>query len=144
MIDPHHIESLLRINGIEKTAPDEQIRSVLLSARFKEDEVETALMILRENTTTKQTRVDGLHKVFRTDESLKPEEISKLLGIDVDIRQPITPGVAARNRTFTLIQFVILWVTSTILAVSAVLFFMYSNQMGPFHNDANVNQSDVL
>jgi hypothetical protein len=142
MIDPHHIESLLRINGIAKTAPDEQIRSVLLSARFKEDEVETALMILRENTTTKQTRVDGLHKVFRSDEALKPEEISRLLGIDVDIQETIQTDVTTNDSTFTLFQFVVLWVTSTVLAVSGVLFYMYSNQMGVFHNDANVTDSN--
>ena len=142
MIDPHHIESLLRINGIEKTAPDEQIRSVLLSARFKEDEVETALMILRENTLTKQTRVDGLHKVFRSDEALRPDEISKLLGIDVDIRQPVPAEEILSNSGLSLLHFVVLWVTSIILAVSSVLFYMYSHEMGVFHQDSNVIQSD--
>jgi hypothetical protein len=140
MIDPHHIESLLRINGLEKTAPDEQIRSVLLSARFKEDEVDTALMILRENTQTKQTRVDGLHKVFRTDEALRPDEISRLLGINVEIREPITPSPVSPNGSFTLVQFIVLWVASTILAVSAILFYMYSNQMGFFHEEVNTAQ----
>ncbi len=144
MIDPRHVESLLRVNGLAKTAPDEEIRSVLLSARFKEDEVETALMVLRENTLTKQTKVDGLHKVFRTDEALKPDEISRLLGIDVDIRETITVEERNKNRNFTFLQFVILWLTSIILAVSSVLFYMYSHQMGVFHPDVNVALNDDL
>ena len=36
-------------------------------------------MVLRENTKTNQTRVDGLHKVFRSSEALNSEEISQLL-----------------------------------------------------------------
>ena len=144
MIDPRHVESLLRVNGLAKTAPDEEIRSVLLSARFKEDEVETALMVLRENTLTKQTKVDGLHKVFRTDEALKPDEISRLLGIDVDIRETITVEERNKNRNFTFLQFVILWLTSIILAVSSVLFYMYSHQMGVFHPGVNVALNDDL
>lgn len=138
MIDPRHIEALLRINGLAKTAADEEIRSVLLSARFKEDEVETALMILRENTLTKQTKVDGLHKVFRTDEALRPDEISKLLGIDIDIKEGINVQSVSQSNGFSLFQFLILWVTSIILALGSVFFYMYSHQMGFFHPTVNV------
>jgi hypothetical protein len=138
MFDIRHLESLLKINGIEKTSPDEQIRSVLLSARFKEDEVETALMVLRENVQTKQTKIDGLHKVFRSDGSLKPEEISQLLGIDVDIKHTVAVSERKSRHEFTLLQFIILWITSIILAVAGVLFFMYSHQMGVFHPMINI------
>ena len=44
---------------------------MLISARFDNDEVNAALVVLRENTKTNETRVDGLHKVFRTDEGLQ-------------------------------------------------------------------------
>ena len=136
MIDKKQIESLLRINGIEKTAADEEIRSVLLSARFKNDEVETALMVLRENIDTKQTKVDGLHKVFRTDEGLKPSEISQLLGIDVEVRERV--AVVSKTKEHSLLQFILLWLTSIILAVTCILFYMYSNQMGVFHPDVRL------
>jgi hypothetical protein len=131
MFDKNHLESLLKINGIEKSAPDEEIRSVLLSARFKNDEVDTALMILRENTQTKQTRVEGLHKVFRTDSGLKPSEISDLLGIEVNIEDSV---IVAKKKSLnlSLLQFVLLWVVSLVFAVIAVLLYMYSNDMGIF------------
>lgn len=136
MIDKKHIESLLKINGIEKTAPDEVIRSVLLSARFKDDEVETALMVLRENVDTKQTKVDGLHKVFRTDQNLKPSEISELLGIDVNLTEQVIVG--ATPKEYSVLQFILLWTTSLILAVTCILFYMYSHKIGVFHPEVNL------
>lgn len=131
MVDKKHIESLLKINGLGNTSPDEQIRSVLLSARFNKDEVDAALMVLRENTKTNATRVDGLHKVFRSDEALKANEISQLLGIEVHVEEKIEVGLNARR--YTLFQVITLWFISVIIATTAVLFYMYSNDTGVFH-----------
>jgi len=85
VLQKKQIETILKINGVNPTAPDEEIRSVLLSARYNDDEIDTAIMVLRENVNTKESHVDGLHKVFRTNETLKSQEISSLLGIDVEI-----------------------------------------------------------
>ena len=112
------------------------MRSVLLSARYNKDEIDTAMMVLRENTITKETHVDGLHKVFRTDEALHSSEISKLLGVEVDVREKIT--VKKSPDTFTVMQFVVLWTVSVILAVSTILFYMYSKDMGLFHPTSNM------
>jgi len=131
MFDKRHIESILKINGLANSSPDEEIRSVLLSARFNNDEVETAMMVLRENTKTNQTHVDGLHKVFRTDQALKPSEISQLLGIDVDIATPMEKKEAAQR--YTLLHVFLLWATSMIIAVTAVMLYMYYQDMGFFH-----------
>jgi len=131
MITRDQVESILKVNGVSPSSPDEQIRSVLFSARFSKDEVDTAIMVLREDSKTKQTRVDGLHKVFRTCEALKPEEISQLLGIDVSVDQT----VAARNKrnTFCLFHYVVVWVLSVSLAVLGILFYMYLHKIGVFH-----------
>lgn len=132
MIDSHHIEALLKVNGLQKTAPDEQIRSVLLSARFKEDEIETALMVLRENINTKQTKVDGLHKVFRTDQTLSSAEISKFLGINVDIDSVSVADTVPRN-DMKAWQMMLLWTASLFLALAGIMTYMYSTQTGVFH-----------
>lgn len=131
MVDKKHVESILKINGLGTTAPDEQIRSVLLSARFNKDEVDAAMMVLRENTKTNATRVDGLHKVFRTDEGLKANEISQLLGIEVQVTEKVEVGINARR--YTLFQVITLWFISAIIATTAVMFYMYSNKTGVFH-----------
>lgn len=131
MISRDHIETILKINGVSPGSPDEQIRSVLLSARYTKDEVDTAIMVLREDTKTNQTRVDGLHKVFRTSESLDASEISHLLGIDVSIEDRI----AERNKrhTFTIFQHIVVWSLSIALAVLSIVFYMYVYKVGVFH-----------
>lgn len=139
MISREQVESLLKINGMSAASPDEHIRSVLLSARYNRDEVDTALMVLREDMKTKQTRVDGLHKIFRSDESLRPKEISKLLGIEVDASQFVE--VSQTQRDYATIQYIVVWFFSVVLAVSGILFYMYVNQVGMFHPtvDAPIN-----
>lgn len=132
MIELTHLEALLKANGITKTAPDEQIRSVLMSARFEEHEIKTALMVLRENMITKETKVDGLHKVFRSDQLLKPAEISKLLGIDINVSEPVHIR-SRKQKHFSMLEFMILWIISIVIALITILFYMYSNNMGLFH-----------
>jgi len=133
MIKRDQIESLLKINGVQSTSPDEQIRSVLLSARYTKDEVDTAIMVLRENTKTKKTRVDGLHKVFRTNEGLRPEEISQLLGIEVDLTdrvQTFDRESAAKASRF---QSATITILSFLIAILGLAFYMYIYRIGIFH-----------
>jgi hypothetical protein len=134
MADRRHIESILKVNGIAPTAADEEIKSVLLSARFNDDEVDAALMILRENTKTNETRVDGLHKVFRTDKGLQPAEITKLLGIDIELTSAET--VNTDPRRFSLFELVLLSLASSLLAIVCLLMYMYSEGIGWFHPSA--------
>ncbi|MCA9357432.1 hypothetical protein H6784_00565 [Candidatus Nomurabacteria bacterium] len=131
MIKRDQIESILKINGVAPSSPDEQIRSVLLSARYSKDEVDTAIMVLRENTKTNQTRVDGLHKVFRSSEALNSEEISQLLGIDVDIDNITSTKVKGRGVYGW--QYVVVWVMSVVISVVGILMYMYLYRVGVFH-----------
>jgi hypothetical protein len=126
------IEKILKINGVSASSPDEEIRSVLLSARYKNDEVDTAIMVLRENVKTHQTRVDGLHKVFRSDEALNPAEISALLGIEVQIDDVLVRR--RRSREMSFVQLIFISVFATVLAVAGIMFTMYVNKVGPFHS----------
>jgi len=131
MIERNHIEKILKINGMSPSEPDDVIRSVLLSARYNDDEIDTALMVLREDTKTKQVRVEGLHKVFRTDNALKPQEISDLLGIDVNLEHYLPPIV--QSRTFVTPTLISVWILSLLLAVVGVLLYMHFNNVGIFH-----------
>lgn len=130
MMNKNQIETILKINGASVSSPDEVIRSVLLSARYKKDEVDTAIMVLRENTKTNKTRVEGLHKIFRTDETLKPNEISQLLGIDVNINDKVEPKSKAREVNG--FQFVLIWILSVVCAVAGILIYMYLHKVGIF------------
>jgi hypothetical protein len=132
MMKREQIESVLKVNGVEATSPDEHIRSVLLSARYSKDEVDTAIMVLRENVKTNKTRVDGLHKVFRTNEGLRPDEISQLLGIDVDLNERVLyDDVDVKHASR--MQNLIIYFLSFALAVLGLAFYMYIYRVGIFH-----------
>lgn len=136
MIKREQVEAILKINGVAPGSPDETIRSVLLSARYSKDEVDTAIMVLRENTKTNKTRVDGLHKVFRSDQALKPHEISQLLGIEVDVTDEVV--VNSKSRDFSTLQYMIVWLLSVVVAVAGILMYMYLYKVGIFHPTVGV------
>ena len=131
MINPTQIKKILEVNGVSSDASDQNIRSVLLSARYNKDEVDTALLVLREDAQTKQVQVEGLHKVFRTNDTLSPKEISQLLGIEVDVSSfaetSTTNGAASR------MQFFAVWFLSIAFAAIGMVLFMQMNQIGPFY-----------
>jgi len=133
MIKREKIESVLKINGVQPTSPDEQIRSVLLSARYTKDEVDTAIMVLRENTKTNKVRVDGLHKIFRTNEGLRPDEISQLLGIEVDLSERVKPYDGEGDKDSFQFQNIIIGVLSFTLAILGLVFYMYIYKIGIFY-----------
>jgi len=85
MIEREQVAKLLRLNGIDIKAPAEEIKSILLSAKWNNDDVETALTVLHEDPKSHKEHVETLHKIFTSDEKLNPEAISTLLGVDVDI-----------------------------------------------------------
>lgn len=133
MIERKHIEQLLKLNGLAPTSEDEEIKSVLLSARYKEDEVDTAIMILRENKQSHKTKVDGLHKVFRTDTALNSSEISALLGIDVKLDDARVPA-GSKARRLTVVSQTLVIVVSLLLAIIGILLYMYAYEIGVFHH----------
>tara|TARA_B100001989_G_C24545207_1_gene470248 strand:- start:2203 stop:2628 length:426 start_codon:yes stop_codon:yes gene_type:complete len=133
MIRKEQVEAILKVNGVPTDSPDDQIRSVLLSASYQENEIDAALMVLRENTETHETKVQGLHKVFRTDQPLAPDEISSLLGINVDINDLPHRNRAKRSRSFSAAQVVSICVISVTAAVCGMLFVMYLHEVGVFH-----------
>ncbi len=139
MLKRKQIELLLRINGVSPSSPDEEIRSVLLSASFNDNDINTAIMVLRENKVNNTSRVDGLHKVFRTHDTLKPAEIFSLLGIDIgvdNLAESQKEDIARKD-----------WIQNTIIALMAiamalggVFVAMYVYEVGFFHSpESSVN-----
>ena len=133
MIDREHIERVLKINGLAPTSPDEEIRSVLVSAKWHKDDVETALTVLRENVKTHQTRTDTLHNVFLTDERLSPEAIESLLGIDVEISSKDLKSLGHSRRRINVWQALTIGGYALVAAVAFMMLIMYWQQIGIFH-----------
>jgi len=133
MIDREHIEQILRLNGLTPTAPDEEIRSVLISARWHKEDVETAITVLRENVNTHRSRVDTLHDVFLTDKRLSPEAIRSLLGIDVEVETNELEKMRKSRERLYVFQMISIFLIAILIAIILILFIMYSTKVGVFH-----------
>lgn len=133
MIDRRHIEQILRLNGLTPTAADEEIRSVLISARWHKEDVETAITVLRENTTTHKSRVDTLHDVFTTDKKLSPEAIQTLLGIDVEINSSELESLRKSRQSVYIWQVISIFMIAIAVAAIMIVFMMYNQQVGIFY-----------
>lgn len=131
MIKRDHFETLLKINGLTTESPDEQIIAVLVGAHYVLEEAQEIVSLFRQNITANTIRTDGLHKVFFSDAHLQPQEVSRLLGINVEVTEKIKHY--RRNERPTPMQFVLIWFFSVVIALTGILFYMYLNQIGLFH-----------
>lgn len=139
MIEKRNVEAFLKVNGIPPTAKDEEIRSVLLSARWNNNEVDTALMVLKENVKSNETHVDTLHKVFNTDDRLSSSEISKLLGIDVSLSDREVGDINKKHQLSKNSTAFLTLVLSIIIAVSSIGYLMYKEKAGVFHMEDTIS-----
>ncbi len=134
MLKREHIERLLALNGVTPTASDEEIKSLLLGARWTKDDVEAAVIVLRENTTTHEKHVDSLHKVFQSDDRLRPDVVASLLGVHMDVSAADISRVRKRKRgSVSLQQSVSIALLAIVLATGFVLFSMWHLEVGIFH-----------
>jgi len=133
MLHRSHIEKFLQINGIKTTAPDEEIKSVLLSAHWHKDDVEAAVLVLRENLNTHKTHVDSLHKVFRTDDRLRPETISSLLGIEMNVTSADISRDRHSRASIGSRQLIIIALSALIGSLLFAMISMWYLEMGIFH-----------
>ncbi len=133
MIDRKHVEQLLAVNGLPATAADEEIRSVLISARWHKEDVETAITVLRENPDTHKTHVDTLHDVFMSDKKLSPEAIHALLGIDVEVDASELEKLRGRRQSTYVLQVISIFFIALAVAIGVVLGIMYTQGIGLFY-----------
>lgn len=134
MFNREDVERVLAVNGVPPSAPEEEIKSVLISANWHQDDVEAAVLVMRENKDTHKTRVDKLHKVFYTDERLRPETVSSLLGIETQF----TPSELDRRSTrqangLTAGQMLKILIISIACSLALILAMMWYLHAGIFY-----------
>ena len=137
MIEREQVAKILRLNGIDISAPESEIKSILLSAKWHENDVETALTVLRQDPKSKEESVDTLHKIFRSDERLKPETISALLGVDVNL-SPQDVALHRKHAKGQLTAGLMLHILLVSLVLSTIFIFisMWYLEIGMFHQAA--------
>lgn len=134
MFDRIQIEKLLKLNGVDATAPEDEIKSVLLSARWHDDDIDTVLLVLKENKNNHDTHLDSVHRTFNAGDQLSPETVSSLLGIDMDVTNQMSLERRRRMGDLTTGLVVHMVLVSLALSVIFVLASMWYLEMGLFHH----------
>jgi len=134
MFERNQLETILKINGVSVNASPEEIKDILLSASYNNQEIETAINILKETTAPNPVKFTDLQKVFLTADSLKPAEISALLGIEVKIGN--VQVTHRKNGEMTTGESMAVVIFSIIIAISGVTIGMYFYEVGLFHPTA--------
>lgn len=137
MYDRKYIERVLTVNGLTVESSDEQIRSMLSSARYRDEEVEQALQVLRGNyVASGTTATDSVaQKILRTDSSLSPSEVSRLLGIDVSV-QNLTQPQKQKDGQLTGTHIAMIVLLSLLVATIGLGIAMYAHGFGVFYYEA--------
>ncbi len=130
MFDRKHIEQVLRINGVSATAADEEIRDVLLSAHYRNDEVKMAIVVLRENIMTKEAHIDGASNLLRSDRHLSAQEVSRLLGIDIRRPLPVTKRGVNSVSDMTIGHHIAVWLLGITIAIAGIVVSLYAEELG--------------
>lgn len=118
MLERSAIEKILVANGVSPTAEDEKIKSILLAAQWVDDDVETALSVLRENSKH-EVRHDTINHVFRSDSKLDAASVSKLLGVTLEADAFSSKQPSGGSQLLVTVR---RWLT--VLTIAVVITFM--------------------
>lgn len=134
MIDRKHIEKFLHLNGLRPDAPDEEIKSLLISARWHENDVETALVVLREDPQKKHQHIDSFHNVFNTNNPISPDTLHSLLGIEINLSDISKEHEDSLARAYHG-QIISIVIITILLAVIFLMGMMWFLKVGIFHSE---------
>ncbi len=127
----NQLRTILKINGLSEDASDDEIRAVLVHARYSENEIESALVILQEAGELPNPQTVGLHSVMYTGNTLRANEVVSLLGVDMNVDLPISfRSKHARIETF---DGLLIIGGAILLATLGVVLYMYLFQVGFFY-----------
>jgi hypothetical protein len=133
-MNKNQLKAILKINGCDECQSDEEIRAILLGARYSPEEIDNALVVLHAQDVPQPIRSDGLHKVFYSDGRLRPQEIAGLLGIEVDVNFGKRAPQPSESRSLTSVEVGLVVGLAVLFAVVGAGLYMYIHDIGLFHS----------
>ncbi|MBX2866792.1 hypothetical protein KTR10_02475 [Candidatus Kaiserbacteria bacterium] len=134
MIKKRLIENFLKLNGIPLDAEDQIIRSALVEARWHEEDVEVALLVLKGNRQNDTVEVTAARQLFHSDARVAPETLSSLLGVTVNIDSNQLYAVYRDDEKYDPVLHPALTTLFLIAGAFVIgLAMMYAMRIGPFH-----------
>ncbi len=138
--DKAFINNFLKINGVSADATDTEIASVLKGAKWSDEEVKTAILILR--GIVDDTGIVAVTKhdttLFSPELNLSSKQLSRLLGVDV----VVDPSVIKDRKTGQYVKkkrardevalWTIILLLATILALVVAWLLLFTMKIGPY------------
>jgi len=135
MFERHHLERILKINGVSHTASDAEFAAVLEHAHYRPDEVASAIKVLRGGSPPPMMQQSMTDKIMRSDSHLSPQEVTQWLGVEMKVEGTLPTGHRPRDGSLVL-KYMIIGFLSCALAVGGVVLAMNLLQFGIFHPTA--------
>lgn len=138
MFDKRFIERFLRLNNVDLTASEEEIRAVMHEARWADNDVAAAIALIKGDTKSEQALSERIkEKTFRPDMDWSSNKLSSLLGIDVIVDpQAIQTHPPTRAQVVDFGKKLLLGIcaiaTAAIIAATVGIIVMYLLEVGPF------------
>ena len=133
MLEKNAILQFLKVNGLPAEASDEEVKALLIKARWHEKDVAEALTLLRANPETSESNTQ--ERAYIHGDKLRPETISALLSIDVEVVGSKLGKTAPQRSVYSAWHAVcIIAIFAVLLAVATLVVAMWYFDMGFFHN----------
>lgn len=141
-LDRSFIDNFLKINGVSAGANDAEIRDVLTKAKWNDEEIQTAILILRESASTTGIVAVTKHSttLFAPTADLSSRQLSRLLGVDVIvdpsvIKDPRTGELASSRRAREeFVMWTIILLLSSVLAIAVLWILLFTLKLGPYRD----------
>jgi len=132
MLQKKEIETMMAVNGLSPNATNEEVMAMLQRTGYDQAEINLAMTMFRGNEPVSPEPFEKVQHKLLLNESLKPGEVSALLGIEVGVELD-EKGSYKKKRQDVTVGYVLAVSLLAILFVSLALFTaMYLNKMGPF------------
>mgnify|MGYP000379545351 CR=1 FL=1 len=128
------VETLQR-NGVSNISNEAEVRACLYRLRWHPHDIDRAVKkIASSNQMQSFTHKSALHSLLRSDERIRPETLSSLLGFDIEITEEDVKSSAYRAKprvTFPRLFMIIVF--GIILGCTVMVLLMWLTKTGLFH-----------
>ena len=143
--DKTFLSSFLKINGVSTDSSDGQITAVLRDASWTDEEIKTALQIIRGDLL--DTGIVAVTKhdttLFRNDLDFSSRQLSKLLAVDVIVDPRLIHDretgklVQKRRKQQEIMLWFIILLLSMLIAFLVGWILLFTMKIGPYHEVVN-------
>lgn len=125
----------LKQNGVTDVHNEAEVRACLYRLQWHPSDIDRAVrLVTTADTNEAVSHQTALHILLRTDERLRPETLSSLLGIELEMTEDeVTHSAQRAAPRLTLSRLFVVVFVGVIIASTVMLIIMWFSKVGLFH-----------